>query len=223
MEKKEIGIKLAAGMFFLGGVVLACFVILTLGESKGLTRDKFQVTVLYKDVGGLSEGAPVRLAGVNIGNVSSIYFLDKAVEGRRVGVVMDIFTKYRRQLSRGAKFAIRTEGILGEKLVEITVLDHGGFLDIRRPILGEEGMNVQELAEVFAEAAESFTQTSQDLSRIDVQGLSRVVGETAQSLLVTSRGINKLLEELQEIAQKSKRLMNRIELKLIEGTLFKVF
>ncbi|MBI3617689.1 MAG: hypothetical protein HY210_05680 [Candidatus Omnitrophica bacterium] len=79
------------------------------------------------------------------------------------------------------------------------------------------------MAEVFAKAAESFTATADQLSKIDVVGLSRVLEDSSRSLLVTSRGINEIMEELQEITKKTKRLLDRVEQKVIEGNLFKVF
>ena len=41
--------------------------------------------------------------------------------------------------------------------------------------------------------------------------------------LITSRGINEIMEELQEITKKTKRLLDRVEQKVIDGNLFKVF
>ena len=121
------------------------------------------------------------------------------------------------------RFTIQTEGILGEKLIEIDVLREGPRVDLKSPIIGEDPLDVEDMAEVFARAAESFTATADQLSQIDVVSLSKVMEESSQSLLITSRGINEMLDELQEIAKKSKRLLDRIEQKIIEGNLFKVF
>ncbi len=223
MEKQDSIKKIIAGSFFLGGIVLIGFVIFILGRDKGLTQPKFQVTVYYRDVGGLAEGAPVRLAGVNVGNVQDISFLEKEIQGRKVRVILNIFEKYRNQLNRDAHFAIKTAGVLGDKQIEINLIDDGKILDLKQPVMGEESLDVQELAVVFAAAAESFTKTSEDLNKIDMESLSEMVGETAESLLITSQGINKLLKELQYVTKKSKRLMDRVEQKLIDGDLFKVF
>ncbi|VAX37626.1 hypothetical protein MNBD_UNCLBAC01-1642 [hydrothermal vent metagenome] len=223
MEKRDFAKKFIAGIFLISGIILLSAVILSLGKDKGFTQKKFQIVVLYRDVGGLLDGAPVRLAGVNVGTVSKVSFLKEIVAGCRVGVVINIFEKYRTQLNKGARFFIRTEGILGEKLIEIAVLESGKALDLNKPIIGEDSKDVQYLAEAFAAAAESFTHTSEELSQIDMQKLSEVVGETAQSLLQTSQGISKLLEELQYMTKKSKRLMDRVEQRIIDGNLFKVF
>lgn len=223
MERKELMIKFFAGVFFILGLFLIFFVIFTIGENKGLTQRKFQVEVLFRDVGGLIEGAPVQLAGVNVGTVADINFLDEPYQGRRVMVRANIFDKYRKQLKQKVRFTIKTEGILGEKLVEIYVGRGGEVVNLDQPIIGEDPLDVQDMAEVFADAAESFTKTSDVFNQVDMEELSRVLSETAQNLSTTSKGINSILTELHYISIKSKRLLDRLEQQVIDGNLFKVF
>ncbi|MBU0469741.1 MAG: MCE family protein [Candidatus Omnitrophica bacterium] len=222
-EKKDLSKKFFAGVFFLMGIALLFVVIFTIGSNKGFAQKKFQLQVLFKNVGGLMEGSPVRLSGVNIGNVSSIDFLDRDVMNRRVAVVLNIYSRYKKQFDKNISFSIKTEGILGEKLVEIYVLEGPGTVDLSKPIIGEDPFDVQDLAVVFSNAAESFTKTSRELSEIDMVELSRVMAESSKALLVTSEGINFIMDDLDEIAKKAKRLIDRIEQQTIEGTLFKVF
>ena len=126
-------------------------------------------------------------------------------------------------MNKNVRFAIKTEGILGEKLVEIYVVDSTGKIDFNQPILGEDPLDVQDLAEVFARAAESFTKTSEEMSEIDMVELSEIMSESSRALLITAKGINRIMDELEEIVQKSKRLLDRVEQRIIEGSLFKVF
>jgi len=223
MEKSMFYKNFLSGMFFLGGVALIFVVIFMIGKERGFTQPKFQVEVLFNDVGGLIEGAPVQLAGVNVGTVSDIRFLDKKIDGRRVKVEVSIFNRYEKQLTQNVRFSIKSEGILGEKLVEIHSDDGGVQVDLSQPVIGEDALNVQDLAQVFSSAAESFTNTSDDFSKIDVVRLSKVLEETAQSLVTTSKGLNTILTELNYISIKSKRLLDRLEQKIIDGDLFKVF
>ncbi len=223
MDKKELTKELLAGLFFFLGIFLVVAFVIILGGNKGLAQSRFQVTVLYRNVGGLMEGAPVRLAGVNVGTVDRIEFLDQEFDSRRVEVTLNILSKYRKQLENNLRFTIQTEGILGEKLIEIDVLREGSNVDLKNPIIGEDPLDVEDMAEVFAKAAESFTATADQLSQIDVVGLSKVMEDSSESLLITSRGINEIMEELQEITKKTKRLLDRVEQKVIDGNLFKVF
>lgn len=224
MKKNDLAQRALAVFFFFGGIMLLLGVILLIGKDKGLIEPKFQVTVLYKDVGGLIEGAPVRILGVNVGNVAQIGFLSEAVNGHRVKVVLNIMSKFRPQLEgRRAEYAIKTEGVLGQKLVEVYIDDKGVPDDMNEPIFGAESVNVDDLAKVFAEAAQSFTQTSTRLSELDVHLLSSALEEAVRSMSDTARQMKFVLNETRYLTIKLKRLMNRTEQKLIEGNLFKVF
>ena len=90
MEKNMFFKNFLSGIFFLGGIVLIFGIIFMIGKDKGLTQPKFKIEVLFKDVGGLIEGARVQLAGVNVGIVSDINFLEKRIEERRVKVEVSI-------------------------------------------------------------------------------------------------------------------------------------
>lgn len=223
MEKNTFLRNFLSGIFFLGGIVLIFGIIFMIGKDKGFIQPKFQIEVLFRDVGGLIEGAPVQLAGVNIGTVSDISFLDKKVEGRQVRVEISIFNRYKKQLIQDVRFSIKTEGILGEKLVEIHSDEGGVQVDLNQPVIGQDPLNVQDLAQVFSNAAEAFTNTSKDFRKVDVVKLSEALEETAQALVATSKGLNTILAEMHYISIKSKRLLDRIEQRIIDGDLFKVF
>jgi len=223
MDNKDFIKQFLAGLFFILGIILIGFFISTIGRDKGFSQPKFQVNVLFKNVGGLAEGAPTRLSGVNIGNVGSIDFLEQPIRGRKVRVTLNIFNKYRKQLESSTRFAVKTEGVLGEKLVEIYSIEDQPGVDLNNPIIGEDPLDVSDMAATFAGAAASFTKTAEELSKVDMVGLSEVLSESSKALLITSEGINDIMQELREITLKSKRMFDRLEQKIIEGDLFKVF
>ena len=223
MEKSMFYKNFLSGIFFLGGIILVIGIIFMIGKDSGFSQPKFHVQVLFRDVGGLIEGARVQLAGVSVGSVSDIRFLDKKIDGRRVKVEVSILNRYKKQLNQNVRFSIKTEGILGDKLVEIHSDENGPQVDLSQPVIGEDPLDVQDLAQVFSNAAESFTNTSNDFSKVDVVRLSKVLEETARSLVITSKGLNTILTELNYISIKSKRLLDRLEQKIIDGDLFKVF
>ena len=69
MDKKDLVKKSIAGLFFILSIGLIVTVVFVIGVGKGLTEPKFHMTVLFKKVGGLATGAPVRLSGVTVGTV----------------------------------------------------------------------------------------------------------------------------------------------------------
>lgn len=198
MDRGERIKKLLAGLFFICGIGLLVVVVFVIGLERGFSEPKFQVTVLFKEVSGLGQGAPIRISGVTVGVVGAITFLDQEISGRSIKVMLNIYKKFESQFKKCSRVGIRTEGVLGEKFIEIGVEpDHQEFGDLSEPILGQEILDVEDMAEVLT--------------------------ETAVSLQNTTGSANKLLEDLQVLSQRTGRMMNRVEEKLIQGNLFKVF
>ena len=223
MNKKDFIKYFAAGIFFIAGIILILALVFTIGRDKGFAQPKFQMSLLFKNIGGLAEGAPVRLSGVDVGNVARIGFLDHEIDGRTVNVTINVFKKYKDQLRKKARYVIKTEGILGEKIIGIYVVEERPSVNLNQPLAGEDPFDVQDLAEVFADAAHSFTRTSRELSKIDIIEFTRVTEESARAMSMTARDLNDVMDELKEISGKFKRILNRVEERLIDGTLFKVF
>lgn len=195
---KDDGLKqFWAGIFFLLGLALTGWVIFFIGFQKGLTEPKIHLAVLFDKVSGLNEGAPVRLSGVTVGSVEKIGFLENEVMGRELELQLGVYQKYSGQVVRCTQVSILTEGVLGAKYVEIGRVAGDPPLDMEHPILGEPLLDVYDLAEVLQDTAASFNDTT--------------------------RGINSMVGDLQRISRKSKRLLDRIEQRVIDGNLFKVF
>jgi phospholipid/cholesterol/gamma-HCH transport system substrate-binding protein len=84
----------------------------------GVFTKKILVKSYFDNSGGLRVGAPVRLQGVDIGNVKTI----RIVPGRPlspVEVTMKINTKYLFNLRKDSVTSLQTAGVLGETYVDI--------------------------------------------------------------------------------------------------------
>jgi len=112
--------KLVAGLFFIIGLVLIAVSVFFIGLDRGLTEPKFQVIALFNQAGGLVEGSPIRVSGVDVGVVGTIDFLSQPIEGRSLKVRLDIFKKYEFEFLKCSRISIRTEGVLGQKFIEIS-------------------------------------------------------------------------------------------------------
>ena len=196
MDKNSVK-KMSAGLFFVTGIVLIAVSVFFIGLDRGLAEPKFEVIVLFDQVGGLVEGAPIRISGVNVGIVKSVDFLNDQIEGRSLKVTMNIFKKYEFQFRKCSRVGIKTEGVLGQKLVEISEDHNRKVFDPSVPILGEDPLDVEDMA--------------------------GVITSTALSLKKTSESVNDVMGEWKYISRKTKRMMNRFEEKLIAGDLFKIF
>ena len=100
-------------------LVLALLLFLMSGTS-GLFSSRITLVSYFDNAEGLRVGAPVRLSGVDIGNVVKILIVpdkDKAITP--VEVVMKVSTKYNFNLRRDSVTSLDTAGVLGETYLDI--------------------------------------------------------------------------------------------------------
>jgi phospholipid/cholesterol/gamma-HCH transport system substrate-binding protein len=98
-------------------VTLAVLIFVMSGTGGWFTR-KITLRSYLDNAGGLREGAPVRLAGVDIGNVTRI----RIVGGKAltpVEVTMKVNTKYSFNLRKDSITLLATAGVLGETYVDV--------------------------------------------------------------------------------------------------------
>ena len=197
MDKKDFKRKFAAGVFFIFTMLLLAWVVFKIGIEKGMTQSRFPMTVLFRTIGGLTIGSPVTLSGVNVGTVHDIDFIEPAIEGRSVKVVLNLYKRYERQFYHSTNFVIKTEGVLGEKIIDIVTDPRHERENLTELVIGEDPLDVQDLAKTFGDAAQAFSESSEN--------------------------INSMIKELKRISGTTTRLLNRIEQRIIDGNLFKVF
>lgn len=103
----------------IASVTLAVLLLLMSGTT-GLFVSHITLKSYFDNAGGVRVGAPVRLAGVDIGNVSKIRIVaDKNRQLTPVEVVMKVNTKYAFDLRRDSVTSLDTAGVLGETFIDI--------------------------------------------------------------------------------------------------------
>ncbi len=197
MLKDDVIKQFWAGIFFLVGIAVVAGVIFFIGFNKGFSQPKITMVVFFDKVGGLTEGSPVRLSGVTVGLVDTIGFLQDEMAGRGIEARLSVYKKFEEQVRRSTHVSVQTEGVLGSKYIEIGRRSDQKAIDIDQPVLGDPMLDVYDIAEVLRDTAKGFNQTTQDISTI--------------------------MADLKHMSRKSKRILDRFEQRLIDGTLIKIF
>ena len=99
-------------------IILAVLIFLMSGTG-GVFTKKIALISYFDNSGGLRIGAPVRLEGVDIGNVQSIRLVPDH-QGTPVQVVMKVNTKYAFSLRKDSVTTLATAGVLGETYIDIS-------------------------------------------------------------------------------------------------------
>jgi phospholipid/cholesterol/gamma-HCH transport system substrate-binding protein len=86
----------------------------------GLFTRRITLKSYFDNASGIREGAPVRLSGVDIGNVKSILVVpDKEKQQTPVEIIMKVSTRYKFNLRRDSLTSLDTAGVLGETYLDI--------------------------------------------------------------------------------------------------------
>ena len=110
--------QLRVGLTVLFASVTLAVLIFVMSGTGGWFTSKITLRSYLDNAGGLREGAPVRLAGVDIGNVTGVRIVgDKPVTP--VEVTMKVNTKYSFSLRKDSVTLLSTAGILGETFVDV--------------------------------------------------------------------------------------------------------
>ncbi len=192
-DRERMGIQLRVGAFVLVALLVFLGLIYLLGARARLFEAKYTLYADFTEVGGLVEGATVRLAGVQIGRVSSVRLPGQP--GGKVRVGMRIASRYADRVRRNSVVRIETQGLLGDKIVEITVgsaseapVRPGEVLAAREPA---------DIGRVISQGSEVVT---------NVTALSENLRRTAETLNQT-----KVIEDFAATAASARRISEQIE------------
>ena len=110
--------ELRLGAFIVVTLSLLAVGVFLIGNRQSLFRPTYRVKADFPNVAGLNVGADVRVGGIREGTVKSVNL--PAHPGQAVTVVVDLERRTREILKKDSVAAIRSEGLLGDKYVEIT-------------------------------------------------------------------------------------------------------
>jgi phospholipid/cholesterol/gamma-HCH transport system substrate-binding protein len=112
--------ELRVGVTVIVATAVLGFLLFLMSGTRGLFTKRITLVSYFDNASGLRPGAPVRLSGVDIGNVSAIRVVpDKGKQLTPVEVIMKVSTKYGFNLRRDSVTSLDTAGVLGETYLDI--------------------------------------------------------------------------------------------------------
>ena len=134
--KRSFTVEFWVGLFALLGVVCFAFLAINIAKIRLSSAGYYNVRALFDSVSGLKAGAPVEIAGVEIGQVKKI-----ELDGTSAMVTLEVLTGV--QIRDDDNAAIRTKGIIGDRYIKILP---GGSEKILKP--GEKLDNTDSAVEI---------------------------------------------------------------------------
>jgi phospholipid/cholesterol/gamma-HCH transport system substrate-binding protein len=112
--------ELKIGLVSIFAIVMATTLIFLLSGSGGFFWQRYSIKAMFANIEGLKEGAPVRVAGVEVGSVNELNFIRDQVE-----VVMEVNKDHQSRITTNSVASLGSVSLLGEAAVDITAASGG--------------------------------------------------------------------------------------------------
>ncbi len=143
--------QIRAGVFIFLALVFIASGVLLMGQKTMMFTPKGKLRVVMDDVSGLKQGAPVWLAGVEVGVVTAVEFITPE-KSNEVTIFIEAEHDALRKIGPDSRITIKTRGLMGEKYVDI-VPSH--FYSKTPPTL-LRGVSTAKLDDVVQKAGTTF-------------------------------------------------------------------
>jgi phospholipid/cholesterol/gamma-HCH transport system substrate-binding protein len=215
-DRHSFALQVRIGAFILAGLGVFLAIIYLLGAQARYFERKYDLIAEFTEVGGLIEGATVRLAGVQVGRVTDVALSPEP--GGKVRVRLTIARRFADRIRKNSQARIVTQGLLGDKLVEITMgsadappLGPGEHLIAREPF--EMGRVFEEGAGALANVNRLTTSLAATLERIDKGGAVDSISKLTATLGGAVERLDRsgALDDLGAALRSARRITEQVE------------
>lgn len=145
---------LKVGIFVLAGLVFAGVVVFLIGDERRLFSSSVTFKARFHDVQGLKTGAPIRMGGIDIGHVEGVAY-GKDPKDATIFVGLDVVKSEAGRIKKDSVAHITTKGLLGDKMVEITMGASADALEAGGEVKAEEPTDMMGRVAGMADDAEA--------------------------------------------------------------------
>lgn len=103
------------GIFIFLGLAIFIWTVLTLGSQKNTFQNSITIKTYFQNVNGLQKGNNIWFSGVKVGTIDQVDLIGNG----KVQVIMSIGEKSVPYIHRNAKAKLSTDGLIGNKIIEI--------------------------------------------------------------------------------------------------------
>ena len=182
-----------AGLFVVVGLFLFALTIYVMGRERQIFARQEEYLTTFKDVKGLSEGAPVRLGGITVGRVSRIGFSNNKLD-TSVHVTFLVSAKFLDRLHSDSTITIETQGLLGDRFLSISPGKDPGLIPAGSVMQSSEA---PDLAQVLSKAGTVVDNTVEISENVN-QFVKEVRKETLADFTRAAKSIAELTQEIQK-------------------------
>ncbi len=189
-------LSLVVGAFVVGILGILAAAILSLSAERGIWTARYRLVTYFANVQGLIEGAPVRLAGKDVGSVEFISFAALGEDRPPVRVVLLVDEGVQHRIRSDSVATIGTIGLLGDKYVEISMgSPEGAVLVGGAELASVSPLDLNEVVTRGTAAIEGVTRLTENVNVV-VDDFGRNMGGRGLAEAVTA--ISDMAKQIQQ-------------------------
>ncbi len=188
---RESALELKVGSFVLAAAGVLTFFVASISNFSFFEKGN-GMQVVFTFASGLREAAPVRLAGVEVGEVKHLAIFTDANDAQKTKVRVNLWLKQGTHVPTDSTVTINQLGLLGEKYVEIIPGASTSFLPEGSVIVGHDPVPIEKITEQVS------TLTAKLGATIDGINTGILTDKNKQSLEAALEGFGALGHDLKE-------------------------
>jgi phospholipid/cholesterol/gamma-HCH transport system substrate-binding protein len=206
MDKKRISSEMLVGILVLIGIILLFYMSFRIGKFGAFGQQGYELTVSIDNANGLDPRSPVHIAGVEVGRIKNI-----KLDGYKALVTLLI--KKDIKIPVDSKAAVKTQGTLGDKYIEI-IAGTGQTYFAAGDRINDVAI-AADLEEVFSRvsvAAKNFGETLNDFKGIigepekvnikkSLENIQTVSGDFKELIATNRDSIGNIVNNLETISK----------------------
>jgi phospholipid/cholesterol/gamma-HCH transport system substrate-binding protein len=158
---KKVANNLIVGVVVALGFIGFVFILFNIGGGMGVLASQYTLLGKFKDVKGIHAGSEISLAGLRVGVVKSITVTSD--DSKELIIELGVSKSIRERVRKDSVALIRTQGMLGDKYIEITIgsnsqpiLANGDYISTEEPedLFSKGGDMVQGISKQFEEGGD---------------------------------------------------------------------
>jgi phospholipid/cholesterol/gamma-HCH transport system substrate-binding protein len=151
--------ELKIGLVTVVALVITAVTIFTLTGSRGFFWQRYNLKTRFDYVAGLNKGAPVRVAGFEVGQVADLEFA-----GDQIDVILEVNKDQRARITSGSVAKLGSISLLGQGAVDITASSQGMPIpDWGYVPAGRTAAQLSDVTDQAAQGVQELTKLIQDM------------------------------------------------------------
>lgn len=198
--------ELKVGVFIMIGIAMLFMIVFSMGDIN-ISKSVYRINVIFNFASGISLSAPVRFAGVNVGQIEAIKIIQDPKDGKTKAELKAWLDKGV-NIEEDSRITINTLGLLGEKYLEIFPGTPGKpLLKDGATVIGDDPIAMEKVTENIANMTDSIKSVV-DSAKVVMDRLKNGEG-TIGKILVEEKIYNDLEAFVADIKAHPWKLLNK--------------